>query len=108
MKYQINIEITKEIVKKVMADASRKQTLEKALLRNYTLTTVYDLESVILEVYKEGYYLILSGTRCEYKVYAKDNDGELELTRKPNKDKLHLLYKDSGKSWYIGLDDMWR
>lgn len=107
MNYLINNKIAKDIVKLVLADANRKQTLEKALTRNYMLTSTYDLEYVELEVYKEGFYLKLIGTRSQYKVYAKDNDGKLELTRKPNKNKLHFLYKDYDISWCIGLDKMW-
>lgn len=107
MRYQINDEIVRDIVKSVLSDESRKQTLEKALYRNHILTSEYDLNFVKLSIYKEGFYLTLEGTRCDYKIFAKDNDGDLELTRKPNESKLHLIYEDFGKSDDMNLKELW-
>ena len=77
----------------------KKATYEKACLRNYLLTSTPEMESVNLHVYKEGFCLEWIGTRCGFKVFAKDNDGELEiLNRKPNENKLTKLYTDYGKA----------
>lgn len=74
--------------------ASKKDVLKKALTRNFILTSSYVLSSCTLTVYKEGWLVKLDGTRCSFSVFAKDNDGEFEITRKPNEDKLHKLYSD--------------
>ena len=94
--YNVNKEIAKEIIKKVMEDNKRKTTLENTLNRNFILTSSYNLEELTLEIYKQGFYLILKGTRCCYKVFAKDNDGNLELIRKPKK--LDLIYIENDKT----------
>lgn len=94
--YEVNKEIAKEIIKKVIEDNKRKTTLKNALDRNFILTSTYNLEDLTLEIYKQGFYLILKGTRCYYKVFAKDNDGELELVRKPKK--LDFIYSENDKT----------
>lgn len=73
---------------------SKKTVLKRALNRNFILTSSYVLSSCTLTVYKEGWLIKLEGTRCSFSVYAKDNDGEFEIMRKPNEDKLHKLYSD--------------
>ena len=93
---KVNKEIAKEIIEMVMEDDKRKATLEKALDRNFILTSSYNLEELTLEIYKEGFYLILEGSRCGYKVFAKDNDGKLELIRKPRE--LNMIYSESDKT----------
>lgn len=92
----VNKEIVREIIAMVMEDAKRKTTLEKALDRNFILTSSYNLEELTLEIYKEGFYLILEGTRCSYKVFARDNDGKLELIRKPRV--LNKIYSENDKT----------
>ena len=94
--YKVNKEIAKEIIKKVIEDNKRKTTLENALDRNFMLTSSYNLEDLTLEIYKQGFYLILKGARCYYKVFAKDNDGKLELVRKPKK--LDFIYSENDKT----------
>ena len=93
---KVNKEIAKEIIEMVMKEDKRKATLEDALYRNFMLTSSYNLEELTLEIYKEGYYLILEGARCVYKVFAKDNNGELELVRKPRE--LNLIYSENDKT----------
>ena len=93
---EVNKDIAREIIKLVMEDNKRKITLEKALDRNFILTSSYNLEELTLEIYKEGFYLILEGTRCSYKVFARDNDGKLELIRKPRV--LNKIYSENEKT----------
>ena len=92
----VNKEIAREIITMVMEDTKRKITLEKALDRNFMLTSSYNLEELTLEIYKEGFYLILEGARCSYKVFARDNDGKLELIRKPRV--LNKIYSENEKT----------
>lgn len=87
---KINREITKEMLNNM--SASKRTVLTKALDRNEILTSARVLASATLEIYKEGFYLKLSGTRASFNIYYKDNDGELEEMRKPKN--LHLLYTD--------------
>ena len=76
---------------------NKLNTLKKALDRNEILTSVYSLEAGELTIYKEGFYLELSGTRAKFSVFAHDNDGELVIAdRKPHDSKLHKLYDDYG------------
>lgn len=90
--YQINKEIVVRMLEELPAD--KKKTLHSALTRNSMLTSFYGLSCGTLTVYKEGFHLELSGTRCAFNAYAQDDDGELKFTRKPNSDKLHMLYQD--------------
>ena len=92
----VNKEIAREIIKLVMEDNKRKNNLKKALDRNFILTSSYNLEDLTLEIYKEGFYLILEGVRCSYKVFARDDDGKLELIRKPRV--LNLIYSENEKT----------
>lgn len=92
----VNKEIAREIIKLVMEDNKRKNNLKKALDRNFILTSSYNLEDLTLEIYKEGFYLILEGVRCSYKVFARDDDGKLELIRKPRE--LNLIYSENEKT----------
>ena len=92
----VNREIAREIIAMVMEDVKRKTILEKALDRNFILTSSYNLEDLTLEIYKEGFYLILDGVRCSYRVFARNNDGKLELIRKPRE--LNLIYSENEKT----------
>ena len=50
-----------------------------------------------MTIYKEGFYLVLSGTRCSFSIFAYDKDGKLEFARKPHENKLNKIYDDSLK-----------
>lgn len=91
--HAINKEISLEILTNL--PSKKKEVLVKALDRNFILTSSYVLEGGILAIYKEGFYLILDGTRVGFSVFAYDNDGDLIIAdRKPNDSKLHHLYDD--------------
>lgn len=80
---------------------SKKETLRKACERNDYLTSFYGLSSnQVIHVYKEGWYLQLDGTRCSFKVWAYDNDGEFVFARKPKESKLHKLYSVGFRGLY--------
>lgn len=87
---KISKEITLDILNKM--PVAKKESLGKALERNMALTSTAVLSSCDLTVYKEGWYIQLQGTRCNFSVFAKDNDGEYKFIRKPNNSKLHILY----------------
>lgn len=89
----INKEIVLDMLKKL--PDKKLSALQNALERNQWLTSVKNLESCELIVYKEGFYLTLNGTRCSFSVFAYDNDGELSIQdKKPHDSKLHVLYRD--------------
>ena len=91
--YNVNKEIALEILKKL--PENKKAVLEKALYRNFLLTSSYNLEFCDVTVYKEGWYLQFLGARCNFSVFAFDNDGEYIIAdRKPAENKLHKLYSD--------------
>lgn len=92
MKNTINYEIAKDMINEM--PANKKASLRKVLERNFYFTSVYSLEFGKITVYKEGFLLTLEGTKCKFFVYAKDNDGDLEFTRKPNENELHELYSE--------------
>ena len=92
------IELVHDIINMVMQEPTRKETLVKALERNESLTATYELGFFEMDVYQEGFYLTLNGTRCSYSIYAKDIDGELELTRKPRN--LQYSHSYSGNTYY--------
>ena len=60
------------------------------------MTTYYGLGFSTLSIYKEGYYLSMTGTRSSFAVFVRDNDGELSVARKPKDDKLSYLW---GMQW---------
>lgn len=70
----------------------KKEVFRNACYRNLLLTSDYGLYFSQLTVYKEGFYWKADGTRSGFAVFAKDNDGELEIIRKPKEDKLHRLW----------------
>lgn len=74
---------------------SKKEVLRRALDRNQILTSVRIMEFGKIHVYKEGFYLVLEGTRCGFRVWAGDNDSSFVFGRKPIDKKLHLLHKTS-------------
>lgn len=94
MAYKVNYEIAADILE--CLPQNKRNVLVRCLERNLYLTSSYVMEHGELEVYKEGFYLILYGTRCKFTVFVEDNDGELKvLARKPQATKLHHLYTDS-------------
>jgi len=89
------IKVNREIVARILHEMpeEKKEVLKKALERNLILTSSYVLSSCTLTIYKEGWLVKLDGTRCNFSVFAKDNDGDFEFIRKPNESKLHKLYE---------------
>ena len=90
MRRKINQEIASSMLHEM--PLQKKQSLEKALDRNESLTSARVLSIGDITVYKEGWYLQLYGTRCQFSVYAEDNDGTLIFKRKPKENNLHKLY----------------
>lgn len=90
------MKINKEIAKRMIQEMpeSKKSVLSKALDRNEILTSARVLSYATIFIYKEGFLLKLEGTRCQFTVFAKDNDGELEFIRKPKDSLLNLIYTD--------------
>lgn len=86
-----NKEIAQEIMNKL--PESKVTALRNACTRNAMLTSSYGLENMTMTIYKEGFLIQLDGCRSSFSVYAKDNDGEFEITRKPMESKLHKLYE---------------
>lgn len=70
----------------------KRVTLSNALVRNLLLTSSRVLSKCEYTVYKEGWYFQFHGTRSGFSIYAKDNDGEFEVIRKPKDSELHKLY----------------
>ena len=89
----INYEIATRMLQEMPKE--KKSSLNKALDRNLSLTSVRVLSFGEITVYKEGWLLTLQGTRCQFSVFAKDNDGEFEFCRKPTESKLHKLYAEN-------------
>lgn len=95
----MHCEINKEIALEMLSNMpkSKKITLAKEVMRNWDFTSTYALPYGTMTVYKEGFYLRLEGTKCQFSVYASDNDGTLiVLKKKPNEKFLNRLYVDSG------------
>lgn len=93
MSKKINQEMTERILQEMPPE--KKRSLENALNRNLALTSSRVLSIGEITVYKEGWYLQLHGTRCQFSVYAEDNDGTLIFKRKPKESSLHKLYDQS-------------
>ena len=93
MNKKINYEMALRIMNEMPNE--KKESLSKALDRNMILTSARFLSMGEITVYKEGWLLVLNGTRCKFSVFAKDNDGEFEFIRKPNENKLHKLYQQT-------------
>ena len=85
-----NRDIAADIMNKL--PEGKLNALRNACTRNAILTGYYGLDSMTLTVYIEGFRIELNGVRSSFSVYAKDNDGEFEIVRKPAEDKLHKLY----------------
>lgn len=102
MKARFNEEFTMDMLKSMPEE--KKEVLRKALTRNSYFTSAWTLEHGTMTVYKEGWYIELSGTQSGFKVFIKDNDGEFETIRKPNDKKLSFLYKTSLHMWESDYD----
>lgn len=74
-------ELALRIIEELPTD--KKEVLRRAVDRNGMLTSSYNLEHGTLEVYKQGWYLKLEGTRVNFNVWVTDNDGEFVYERKP-------------------------
>lgn len=74
-----------------MGEKKRTQ-YEKACSRNAYLTSHYGMSWYTLSTYKEGWYFECGGCRTQYCAWAFDNDGEMVIGRKPNKDKLNFIW----------------
>ena len=94
-----NREIAAEILRKL--PESKMTALRNACIRNEMMTSSYGLENATMTVYIEGFKLHLDGCRASFSVYAKDNDGEFEITRKPAENKLRKLYETWDKTYRI-------
>lgn len=101
MMHECNKELVKEMIEMVMKDEKKCKVLENALYRNFDFTSDYNLPYCTLEIYKEGWYLILGGCKCSFKVWFDDNDGELIINRKPNKDKISLIYTEDCNTYNV-------
>lgn len=90
----INQEIALDIIKSLTG--KKLERLIATLDRNCALTSTWDLSHGEITIYKQGWYLELTGTRCRFSVFAFDNDGEIEIAdRKPHENKLNRLYSES-------------
>ena len=89
----INHEIATQIM--LQLPDEKKATLEKAINRNFWLTSAAVLENGTIKVYKEGWYIQLFGCRSSFSVFAYDRDGEFEIARKPKENKLNFLYEQA-------------
>ena len=102
-----NVQIANEIMNNL--PEGKIKALVNACIRNEMLTTTYGLEQMTMTVYKEGWLLTFNGCRSQFRVFAKDNDGEVEITRKPNESKLHKIYDDWARTeWVIDLYELTR
>lgn len=91
-----NREIAQEIMN--MLPVEKKRVLDNACTRNMLMTSSYGLENMTITIYIEGFKLQLDGCRSSFSVFARDNDGELEITRKPAESRLHKLYEEWDKT----------
>jgi len=86
--------ICREIVE-MMFDAmteEKRTAYKNACARNCYLTSHYGMSSYNLTTYKEGWHFVCDGCRTHYSAWAYDNDGELIIGRKPNEEKLNMIW----------------
>ena len=94
----------------IMTDKVREQ-IKKALSINCHLTSCYHLQvAEVQDVYggspeTSGFYFILEGTRCGVKFFLNNN---LEITRKPNKNKCEVRYTYSLYNCGSFYESFWR
>lgn len=88
-----NMEIIKDMLESL--PTYKLDQLERALDQNFHYTGTRILETAELEVYKQGFRLLLFGCRTSFRCVFSDSDGELHfVTAKPHG--WELLYTDSG------------
>lgn len=90
--HNCNKEIVKEILNKL--PENKLESLRNACQRNAHLTSYYGLEHLHITIYIEGWYIKLDGTRSNWSVWATDNDGEPVIERKPNENRLNVIYTE--------------
>ena len=91
---KFNNDFTKEMLMQMPAE--KKEQLHKAMQRGFYFTTYAGLDYQTVEVYKEGWYIILEGCQTAFKMWVGDDDGCFVYgKRKPNKNKLSLLHRYS-------------
>ena len=84
----------------------KKRVLRNALDRNAYFTSAWTLEFGTLTVYKEGWYIELTGCQSGFKVFVLDNDRfdptgtvPFKVVRKPVASKLNKLYAADLHLW---------
>lgn len=91
---KFNNDFTKEMLMQMPAE--KKEQLHRAMQRGFYFTTYAGLDYQTVEVYKEGWYIILEGCQTAFKMWVGDDDGCFVYgKRKPNKNKLSLLHRYS-------------
>ena len=89
----------KEMVRDILTAMPREKKIQlhNACYRNYLLTSTYGLEFTTITIYNEGWYVEMEGTRCGFRIWVGDNDGEFVFgKRKPKESTLHKIWKDRG------------
>ena len=91
----------------------KKNVLRNALGRNCIFTSARTLEHGTITVYKEGWYIQLTGCQVGFNVFVLDNDrfdptGTIpyRVIRKPVDRKLHKLYSASLHFWEGDYDNI--
>lgn len=91
----------------------KKNVLRNALRRNACFTSARTLEHGTITVYKEGWYIELTGCQCGFKVFLLDNDRfdptgtvPVKVIRKPKDSKLNKLYSDSLHFWESDFENI--
>ena len=79
----------------------KKRVFNNACYRNLLLTSDYTIRNACLTVYKEGWYVEITGCRSKFALFAFDNDGEFEFSRKPKDSKLNYLWSCSFDNDFI-------
>ena len=75
------------------APVTEKKKLYNALNRNNILTTYYGLDWQSVTVYKEGWYMVFRGCRCQFTMWVANCDGVFVFgKRKTIERKLNRLY----------------
>lgn len=101
---ETNREMITDILKAMPTE--KKQQLHQACYRNYLLTSTYGLEFTDITIYNEGWYIVMKGTRVEFRVWAGDKDGEFVFGRKPKESKLHKIWGEHDRTDYSIYGDL--
>ena len=73
-------QLNEQIVKIIVSYDKLNKQVENLINRNFALTSNYDCKIEMIEVYKEGLYITLSGCRAEKKFFVNNSN---EVIRKP-------------------------